>query len=42
MLTDSEIKELVSDFGPHVNEGRTIKQIIADNDIPELAGATVL
>ena len=42
MLTDSEIKELVSDFGPHVNEGRTIKQIIADNDIPDLAGATVL
>lgn len=42
MLTDNEIQELVSDYGPRVNEGRTIKQIIADNDIPQLAGATVL
>ena len=42
MLSDNEINELVSDFGPRVNEGRTIKQIIADNEIPKLAGATVL
>ena len=42
MLSDNDIKELVSDFGSRVNEGRTIKQIIADNEIPKLAGATVL
>ena len=42
MLNDNEIKELVSGYGPRVNEGRTIKQIIADNEIPKLAGATVL
>ena len=42
MLTDNEIKELVRDYGPRVNEGRTIKQIIADNEIPQLTGATVL
>ena len=42
MLRDNEINELVSDYGPRVNEGRTIKQIIADNEIPKLAGATVL
>ena len=42
MLSENEIHELVSDFGSRVNEGRTIKQIIADNDIPKLAGATVL
>ena len=42
MLSDNEIKELVSEYGPRVNEGRTIKQIIADNEIPKLAGATVL
>ncbi|MCP4098549.1 MAG: phosphoribosylaminoimidazolesuccinocarboxamide synthase [Planctomycetaceae bacterium] len=42
MLSDSEIIQLVNDYGPRVNEGRTIGQIIADNDIPRLAGATVL
>jgi phosphoribosylaminoimidazole-succinocarboxamide synthase len=42
MLSDKEIQELVNDFGPRVNEGRTISQIIADNEIPRLAGATVL
>ena len=42
MLTDNEIKELVSDYGARVNEGRTIKQIIGDNEITKLAGATVL
>ncbi len=42
MLSDNEIKQLVNDYGPRVNEGRTISQIIADNDIPRLAGATVL
>ena len=42
MLNDNEIKELVSDYGSRVNEGRTIKQIIEDNEIPKLAGATVL
>ena len=42
MLADAEIKQLVSDYGKRVNEGRTISQIIADNEIPRLAGATVL
>ncbi len=42
MLTDNEIKELVSDYGPRVNDGRTIKQIIGDNEIAKLTGATVL
>ena len=42
MLTDSEIQDLVNDYGSRVNEGRPIKQIIADNDLPKLAGATVL
>jgi len=42
MLTDKEIRELVNEYGARVNEGRTIKQIIADNDIPRLKGATVL
>ncbi|MDB4380254.1 hypothetical protein N9Z70_02580 [Mariniblastus sp.] len=42
VLSDNEITELVNDFGPRVNEGRTIGQIIADNEIPRLEGATVL
>lgn len=42
MLSENEIQELVNDFGPRVNEGRTISQIIADNEIPRLTGATVL
>ena len=42
MLADAEIKELVSDYGKRVNDGRTIKQIIADNEIPRLSGTTVL
>lgn len=42
MLADAEIKDLVSDYGKRVNEGRTIKQIIADNDLPGLTGSTVL
>ena len=40
MLTDQEIRDLVNDYGARVNEGRPIKQIIADNDIPQLVGAT--
>ncbi len=42
MLTDVEIRDLVNDYGMRVNEGRPIKQIIADNDIPKLIGATIL
>jgi phosphoribosylaminoimidazole-succinocarboxamide synthase len=42
VLSDNEIQELVNDFGPRVNEGRTISQIIVDNEIPRLTGATVL
>ena len=42
MLSDNEIRELVAVYGPRVNEGRSIKQIIEDGDIPRLAGCTIL
>ncbi len=42
MLNDNEIRDLVSEYGSRVNEGRTIKQIIEDGDLPQLAGSTVL
>jgi len=42
MLSEKEIRELVSEYGNRVNEGRPIKQIITDGDLPRLAGCTVL
>jgi phosphoribosylaminoimidazole-succinocarboxamide synthase len=42
MLSEKEIKELVKNYGQKVNEGRPIRQIIKDGDIPRLSGATVL
>lgn len=42
MLNETEIRELVNEHGARVNEGRPIKQIIADGDLPRLAGSTVL
>ena len=42
MLSENEIRELVAENGARVNEGRPIKQIIEDGDIPRLAGCTVI
>lgn len=42
MLSENEIRELVAENGSRVNEGRPIKQIIADGDIPRLDGCTIL
>lgn len=42
MLSENEIRELVAESGSRVNEGRPIKQIIADGDLPRLAGCTIL
>lgn len=42
MLTESQIRELVSSHGATVNAGRSIKQLIDAGDIPRLQGATVL
>lgn len=42
MLNDQEIRELVAGHGAAVNEGRPIKQLIEDGEIPRLNGCTVL
>lgn len=42
MLNEKEIRELVNQYGSRVNEGRPVKQIIADGDLPRLARCTVL
>jgi phosphoribosylaminoimidazole-succinocarboxamide synthase len=42
MLSENEIRELVAEFGPRVQEGRTIRQIIGDGDIARLQGCTIL
>ena len=42
MLSEKDIKELVAENGPQVNEGRSIKQIIEDGDLPRLNGCTIL
>lgn len=42
MLENQEIRELVAEHGPAVNEGRSIKQLIDDGEIPRLEGCTVL
>ena len=42
MLSEKEIRELVAEHGNRVNEGRPIKQIITDGDLPRLANCTVL
>ncbi|MCI5106509.1 MAG: hypothetical protein MRY76_07345 [Pseudomonadales bacterium] len=42
MLNENEIRELVAEHGAVVNEGRPIKQLIADGEIPRLNGCTVL
>lgn len=42
MLNETEIRELVSDYGPRVQEGRSIRQIIADSDLHRLKNCTIL
>ncbi|NKB33562.1 MAG: phosphoribosylaminoimidazolesuccinocarboxamide synthase [Pseudomonadales bacterium] len=42
MLDERQIRELVTEHGTTVNQGRPIKQIIEDGDIPRLNGSTVL
>jgi phosphoribosylaminoimidazole-succinocarboxamide synthase len=42
MLNEKDIRDLVLTHGAVVNEGRPIKQLIADGEIPRLQGCTVL
>jgi phosphoribosylaminoimidazole-succinocarboxamide synthase len=42
MLTEQEIRELVATHGAAVNEGRPIKQLIDEGNLPRLEGCTVL
>ncbi len=42
MLDEKQIRELVAEHGSTVNEGRSVRQLISDGDIPRLQGATVL
>jgi phosphoribosylaminoimidazole-succinocarboxamide synthase len=42
MLNDKEIRELVAAHGGAVNEGRPIRQLIEDGELPRLSGCTVL
>jgi phosphoribosylaminoimidazole-succinocarboxamide synthase len=42
MLENHEIRELVAEYGPAVNEGRSIKQLIEDGDVPRLKSCIVL
>lgn len=42
MLNEQEIRDLVAAHGAAVNEGRSIKQLIDDGDLPRLQGGTVL
>ena len=42
MLNEQEIRKLVAAHGAAVNEGRPIRQLIGDGDLPRLHGCTVL
>ena len=42
MLDQSQIRELVSAHGAAVNEGRPIRQLIEDGELPRLYGCTIL
>jgi phosphoribosylaminoimidazole-succinocarboxamide synthase len=42
MLNEKQVRELVAGHGAAVNEGRSIKQLIADGELPRLRGCTVL
>ena len=41
MLDEKSIRELVAEYGPRVNAGRPIRQLIEDGELPRLRGATV-
>ncbi|NKB98866.1 MAG: phosphoribosylaminoimidazolesuccinocarboxamide synthase [Pseudomonadales bacterium] len=42
MLNEQEIRELVATHGVAVNEGRPVRQLIEDGELPRLEGCTVL
>ncbi len=42
MLNEEQIRDLVATHGAAVNEGRPIKQLIADGEVPRLKNCTVL
>ena len=42
MLSEKEIRDIVKEYGLRVNEGRSIEELIADNELPRLKGCTVL
>lgn len=42
MLIEQEIRELVAAHGAAVNEGRPVRQLIDDGELPRLKGCTVL
>ena len=42
MLDEQQIRDLVASHGVNVNQGRPIRQLIEDGEIPRLDGATVL
>lgn len=42
MPNEKEIRDLVASHGAAVNEGRPIRQLIEDGDLPRLKGCTVL
>ena len=42
MLNEKEIRELVAAHGEAVNEGRPIRKLIEDGELPRLKGCTVL
>ncbi len=41
MLDEKSIRELVAEYGPRVNVGRPIRQLVEDGELPRLRGATV-
>jgi phosphoribosylaminoimidazole-succinocarboxamide synthase len=41
LMDRQEIEALVKDYGSRVNEGRTIKELINDGEIPELKGCQI-
>ncbi len=42
MLDEKDIHALVAEYGAAVNQGRSIRELINDGDIPRLRGCTVL
>ena len=42
MLDEQQIRDLVASHGVNVNQGRPVRQLIEDGEIPRLKGATVL